>query len=238
MRRLRAFTLIELLVVIAIIAILAAILFPVFAKAREKARQSSCQSNLKQIGLAFAQYEQDYDGTYPVNCPDGQPGNQPDKLNSCWDGWIANSLNSYIKNYQIFSCPSLANGWQNPNNNNQNVSYCYNYQLLGSAGLTANSTDSALSSLPTGIATIVVMWDSANSWADCGIPSGCDIQTRDIAAFLNGTPNYTCWHTGKNNWLYADGHVKDGDWRQIQWQQVVAMQTNSGDWGRPCTTAY
>ena len=61
----RGFTLIELLVVIAIIAILAAILFPVFAKAREKARQSSCQSNLKQLGLAFAQYHQDYDETMP-----------------------------------------------------------------------------------------------------------------------------------------------------------------------------
>ncbi|HVK02151.1 MAG TPA: DUF1559 domain-containing protein [Armatimonadaceae bacterium] len=61
----RAFTLIELLVVIAIIAILAAILFPVFAQAREKARQSSCLSNMKQIGLAALQYVQDYDETYP-----------------------------------------------------------------------------------------------------------------------------------------------------------------------------
>src|SRR4051794_23044778 len=61
----RAFTLIELLVVIAIIAILAAILFPVFAQAREKARQATCQSNLKQIGTAFSLYLQDYDETFP-----------------------------------------------------------------------------------------------------------------------------------------------------------------------------
>src|SRR5437763_7255396 len=66
-RRSQGFTLIELLVVIAIIAILAAILFPVFGRARENARRSSCQSNLKQIGLGLAQYTQDYDENYPIS---------------------------------------------------------------------------------------------------------------------------------------------------------------------------
>src|SRR3546814_2657816 len=65
--RQKGFTLIELLVVIAIISILAAILFPVFARARENARRTSCQSNMKQLGLAFMQYTQDYDEWLPLN---------------------------------------------------------------------------------------------------------------------------------------------------------------------------
>jgi prepilin-type N-terminal cleavage/methylation domain-containing protein/prepilin-type processing-associated H-X9-DG protein len=86
------FTLIELLVVIAIIAILAAILFPVFAKAREKARQASCNSNLKQIGLAFLQYAQDYDEKlFGARVPR--------------EGWTG-AIMPYMKNTQVFVCPS------------------------------------------------------------------------------------------------------------------------------------
>ena len=95
----KGFTLIELLVVIAIIAILAAILFPVFARAREKARQASCQSNLKQLALAILMYAQDYDECLPWHCV----------------GWGRSSFwiqgtYPYVKNAQLSICPSYGRG--------------------------------------------------------------------------------------------------------------------------------
>jgi len=89
----RGFTLIELLVVIAIIAILAAILFPVFARAREKARQSSCLSNVKQLQLGILMYVQDYDETFCI----------ANNANGKWYALIA----PYLKNQQILICPSI-----------------------------------------------------------------------------------------------------------------------------------
>lgn len=93
----KAFTLIELLVVIAIIAILAAILFPVFARARENARRTSCLSNIKQIGLGMMQYLQDYDETYPMSY---------NGLNPSGSRYWNEILQPYIKSDQVFRCPS------------------------------------------------------------------------------------------------------------------------------------
>ena len=105
------FTLIELLVVIAIIAILAAILFPVFAKARGKARQASCLSNMKQLGLGIMEYAQDYDETYPMsyyynNNTDASAGY------THWSGLVV----PYVKSQQIYICPQNAIGGVAPAN--------------------------------------------------------------------------------------------------------------------------
>ncbi|MCS6829120.1 MAG: prepilin-type N-terminal cleavage/methylation domain-containing protein [Armatimonadota bacterium] len=104
----RAFTLIELLVVIAIIAILAAILFPVFAQAREKARMTACLSNTKQMGTALNMYVQDYDETFIWSPWPGGPGGAPwcSNPNQPTLIWTA-ALMPYIKNKQIFKCPSI-----------------------------------------------------------------------------------------------------------------------------------
>src|SRR5947207_4251933 len=108
LRRIRAFTLIELLVVIAIIAILAAILFPVFAQAREKARATSCLSNIKQISMATLMYKQDYDEDFPywnwVRQSDvGGCGSNPGcgHMENLW----FNVLYPYTKSGQVYACP-------------------------------------------------------------------------------------------------------------------------------------
>ena len=95
------FTLIELLVVIAIIAILAAILFPVFAQAREKARQTGCASNLKQLGLAFMQYQQDFDEYFPDNIDATTNPNADIYHDNKWAGEIY----PYVKSMGVFACP-------------------------------------------------------------------------------------------------------------------------------------
>ena len=101
-----AFTLIELLVVIAIIAILAAILFPVFARAREKARQTTCMSNLKQFGLAIIQYTQDYDEKMPLAVPHTSSiGPRTAKENNVPEFGIPVQLMPYVKSREAFHCP-------------------------------------------------------------------------------------------------------------------------------------
>ena len=123
------FTLIELLVVIAIISVLASILFPVFARAREKARQTTCTSNLKQIGLALIMYADDYDGLLPL--ANEYPASPPvpsggDPLEYQGPPGIMHVLEPYTKNSQIFRCPSDTDKmWET-----QGTSYDYGYGAL------------------------------------------------------------------------------------------------------------
>ncbi len=152
----RGFTLIELLVVIAIIAILAAILFPVFQKVRENARRTACLSNLKQIGLAVMQYEQDFDEKTP-------PGVNP---YGGAEGW-AGQIYVYVKSTQVFYCPDDG---VTPRNNGAipfNVSsYGYNSQISiassnpGAAGAVPDSVTLSAYSSP---ARTVLLFEVQNS---------------------------------------------------------------------------
>jgi len=137
----KGFTLIELLVVIAIIAILAAILFPVFAKAREKARQTTCLSNLKQIGLATLQYNQDYDELFYAHRYNLGAGTNPligQSNGSLISGtardktfWIS-MLQPYTKSYDVFKCPSNPSAWVITNTDGKQ---CGAAGALGCAGV-------------------------------------------------------------------------------------------------------
>jgi prepilin-type N-terminal cleavage/methylation domain-containing protein len=237
-RRRSAFTLIELLVVIAIIAILAAILFPVFAKAREKARQATCQSNEKQVGLGLLQYIQDYDEAFPsgqLKPSVGIPAfSSP--ATGCGIGW-AGSVSPYMKSTGVFKCPD------DPTTSNGYVdSYGLNMYIPGrSQGyLVAPATtimcfeitgDTALLNLVgegapggggsyTDSAVGDGYWnkggnDIASGATNCTGGYNCDLAggsaipaTGSSAQTSNGTPSKHDPDTGGSEYLMADGHVK------------------------------
>ena len=225
----KGFTLIELLVVIAIIAILAAILFPVFAKVREKARQTTCLSNEKQIGLAFVQYVQDYDEKFP--------GGQPGKSAGCYgdtgggtdgEAW-AFQLYPYVKSNGAYACPD-----DSTNTTYGVTSYVYNQNLPTSSdaalaapastvemfeGVTSPGSGSGEdpSQTFTNITTDCYM-SSNDPEHDTGPnPGGGDYyfgggagQHDPASGIMGGRQNNTIpeRHTGGSNYLAADGHAK------------------------------
>ena len=196
-RNYKGFTLIELLVVIAIIAILAAILFPVFARARENARRSSCQSNLKQIGLGLLQYTQDYDEKYPFDRW-FNTGDPERFLN--WQ----QAIQPYAKSTQVFACPSnTANsqilGWSNPPPAPQlPVSYGINH-LIARPNWNNNSGMSLATINEVSRKIIVAEKNNNNTETGLGWDDWDGNQWRD---------NAFAGHLGTANYLFCDGHVK------------------------------
>lgn len=202
----KGFTLIELLVVIAIIAILAAILFPVFAKAREKARQSSCLSNLKQLGLSFMMYAQDYDERFPGN-HGGRDWTTYVDPTAWWK-----TVNPYIKNSQIWFCPS-ANG---ATNGNMPTDYSGNFNIQNADG---GGVSMGTITYP---ASTVLLHERVRN-VIYNVNNYSDFQW---IAMNEQTSSER--HNGGSNFALADGHAK--------WFKVVACGPAGGarDGVSPC----
>jgi prepilin-type N-terminal cleavage/methylation domain-containing protein/prepilin-type processing-associated H-X9-DG protein len=197
--RSNGFTLIELLVVIAIIAILAAILFPVFARAREKARQTTCLSNEKQLAMGMIMYSQDYDETFPwapnkyggpgsggayggwVFYPGAYQGNPPQGYFDVTQG----SLYPYVKNSQVYICPNDRTG--------SGCSYEINGNMVGVCDSMVSDSSVTILLVPEGRS-----YDLNDHTQD----------TANDGYFAVGTdaPSYN--HNGGVNLAYVDGHAK------------------------------
>ncbi len=211
------FTLIELLVVIAIIAILAAILFPVFAKAREKARSASCLSNLKQLALADLMYVQDYDEKFLHGWP--APS---------WSSYI-HMLDPYVKNTQLWVCPSAADnafcpcGYPGGDADPAAVRSSYARNPYTTVGWYADMHGKKLAAFDKPSETIL-MCDGRRNWVH--FSSWCFA--------LEGQDGRSCYptiaarHNDGANCSFVDGHVK--------WMKVPLADTGdanpqrAGDW--------
>ena len=207
----RGFTLIELLVVIAIIAILAAILFPVFARAREKARQASCSSNVKQLALGLLMYVQDYDEMF------GYGGGYGGTATSAAQWPIA--IQPYVKNWQLFRCPSnqyRANApwtyWGQTHETNENYAALQGLQFTALARVDQPSAkimvmDSNHQAVPD--------WNRAQYSMICPTNTGC------AGSIANRDPK-NCPHNEGVNVGFVDGHVK--------WGKHTNTATPPGGW--------
>lgn len=248
----RGFTLIELLVVIAIIAILAAILFPVFAQAREKARQTSCLSNEKQIGLGMMQYVQDYDETYPLS-EQGAPNNKP------WQDQVA----PYIKNGEqsggvyygrggVWECPS----W--PEDFGQGQKYGLHDDLCpsnwGKAATASDFKQPSPVSVVDDPANKIIIAEKGRNGANWGYPTlntlqwywvdsiktGGNIDESKDGSYNSIKPLYDrdqnmgstaqegatsirYRHNGTANVLFADGHAKSMTKGSIKWYKNILI---------------
>jgi prepilin-type N-terminal cleavage/methylation domain-containing protein/prepilin-type processing-associated H-X9-DG protein len=225
--RTKGFTLIELLVVIAIIALLAAILFPVFARARENARKSSCQNNLKQIGIGLTQYLQDYDESMPAQQRD--VGNNGQDVNTYASGttdnsgtasvqgnnWIKN-VQPYVKSWQTFTCPSANASTGYPPTGNSNTNYLANGVAFSDPSSTAAPIiPRNISSIPESSKLIWVQEGSGRMRNALMRPYLTTYGTSPaLSSFVTWNANQSTYyranrvHFDGGNLLFTDGHVK------------------------------
>lgn len=235
-----AFTLIELLIVIAIISILAAILFPVFSRARENARRTSCASNMKQISLGLMQYMQDYDEMYPRHIQDATV---PSANRVYWNAFIQ----PYVKSTQIFNCPNrteTAIVWNGAANDNT-IAYGMNYWLnsyyypAGSPGLRLAAIQNPAQTV--WIAETGSLQESPGFGYNQCYPSwyGKTYPTNATYGFdaFNAAGRLTNRHFGGLNVIWGDGHVK---WVKLEMLEADSEGTSVDEaqskskywWGR------
>ena len=206
----KGFTLIELLVVIAIIAILAAILFPVFARAREKARQSSCLSNLKQLTLAGLSYAQDYDEQLPWEETDIDHTGSGSAGDMTWRTMIL----PYTRNVQVFFCPSDRPAGTRYDGAMADFSEVAGY-AINVQHWDPGSPEPAYGAnigQPEDSASVVLLWESTGSHK-VGAQSNAHGDVRTDAAAMR--------HNGGQNCGFVDGHAK--------WLKPSALCPASGD---------
>jgi len=223
------FTLIELLVVIAIIAILAAILFPVFAKAREKARQTACLSNEKQIGLAIMQYVQDNDEVMPY-------GNDHSNAYPTGIGW-AGPVYPYTKSTAVFTCPDDATTTTVANN--FTVSYSYNRDFSGEpdAGMTKPSMTVLLCEVQGEYAPIMNINENVspsstgvsylpNPTPAASLPAGHVCGNIGFPTPQTNQSTLQPRHTNGSNFLCGDGHAQFRQGNQVSAGVSATSPTN------------
>ncbi|MGD9497690.1 MAG: prepilin-type N-terminal cleavage/methylation domain-containing protein [Armatimonadota bacterium] len=225
------FTLIELLVVIAIIAILAAILFPVFAKAREKAKQASCLSGMKQMALAFLMYRSDYDDLHPYyRFGPGSPGRFHPQYQ-----WWPEMVEPYTKNLDIMHCPCSKRHRVAGSGTTSEFWYGFGYDYLLAPYTSADSlihqeaaTQRPASKLLLCDSTVYIVWCpilSPNYWHDGstgGTSTTLPLSTNPNARY-QGVAD---WHNDGANIAYCDGH---GKWRKID--KMVDRYADRDLWG-------
>ena len=196
------FTLIELLVVIAIIAILAAILFPVFSKAREKARQTACLSNMKQLGLAMVQYTQDYDEMMVPSY------NFPPGTNVTWRTLIF----PYVKSVNVYTCPSNPKNQVQANDDQSPNLFMTSYSCNGyyTNAVPPTSFSGGMVPMPrAGQGSVGLSMISAPAQVICvteTIKPDAELWAEETNAAPDG---YFFGHIGRPNFLFCDGHVKN-----------------------------